>query len=113
MQLMTPAWRFFCQAPLPHVPPNTCATSHMSMDLMVQVWRFLVDREIEAPDRFQAIQTHRAAMAVLRAQQVGWIEFISLGVKLCTSVTVSIAGVRRKWSTCSFAASFSRQWRTW
>lgn len=28
----------------------------------------MLDREIEAPDRFQAIQTHRAAMAVLRAQ---------------------------------------------
>ncbi|PRW32594.1 Sodium hydrogen exchanger 7 [Chlorella sorokiniana] len=31
-------------------------------------YRFIIDREIEAPDRFQAIQSYRAAMAVLRQQ---------------------------------------------
>lgn len=34
-----------------------------------QVWRFIIEREIEAPDRFQVIQSHRAAMAVLKQQQ--------------------------------------------
>ena len=33
-----------------------------------QVWLFLHDREAEAPERFQAIQTYRATMAVLRKQ---------------------------------------------
>ena len=40
---------------MPHLPPP-------------QVWRFIVDREIEAPERFQAIQSYRATMAVLRQQ---------------------------------------------
>ncbi|KAL4855761.1 Sodium/hydrogen exchanger 8 [Chlorella vulgaris] len=31
-------------------------------------YKFIIDREIEAPDRFQAIQSYRAAMAVLRQQ---------------------------------------------
>ncbi len=33
-----------------------------------KVWKFIIEREIEAPARFQAIQTHRAAMAILRQQ---------------------------------------------
>ena len=48
------AWSFIL------FPRNMCLT---------QAWRFIIDREIEAPDRFQAIQSHRAAMAVLRQQQ--------------------------------------------
>lgn len=35
----------------------------------MQAWQFIIDREIEAPDRFTAIQSHRACMAVLRQQQ--------------------------------------------
>ncbi|GAB4813268.1 hypothetical protein N2152v2_000314 [Parachlorella kessleri] len=31
-------------------------------------YKFIIDREIEAPDRFQAIQSYRAAMALLRQQ---------------------------------------------
>lgn len=38
----------------------------------VRVCRFIIDRELEAPERFQAIQSYRAAMAVLR-QQVGFV----------------------------------------
>lgn len=34
-----------------------------------QVWKFIVNREIEAPARFHAIQTYRAIMAILRQQQ--------------------------------------------
>ena len=34
-----------------------------------QVWKFIINREIEAPARFQAIQTYRAAMAILLQQQ--------------------------------------------
>ena len=33
-----------------------------------EVWQFILDREIEAPARFQAIQTQRAAAAILRQQ---------------------------------------------
>ena len=33
-----------------------------------QVWLFLHDREAEAPERFQAVQTYRATMAVMRRQ---------------------------------------------
>ena len=32
-------------------------------------WQFLIDREVEAPDRYSAVQSYRAAMAVLRQQQ--------------------------------------------
>lgn len=34
----------------------------------MQVWRFILDREVEAPERFQAIQTYRATTAVLKQQ---------------------------------------------
>ena len=33
-----------------------------------QVWQFILDREVEAPARFCAIQTHRASIAVLYQQ---------------------------------------------
>ncbi|GMH41796.1 hypothetical protein BSKO_09706 [Bryopsis sp. KO-2023] len=32
------------------------------------VWQFIIDREIEAPDRFQAVQTFRATKAILHQQ---------------------------------------------
>lgn len=38
-----------------------------------QVWQFIIDREIEAPDRFQAIQTFRATKAILQ-QQKAYVE---------------------------------------
>ncbi|KAK9861042.1 hypothetical protein WJX84_008386, partial [Apatococcus fuscideae] len=38
-----------------------------------KVWKFIVEREIEAPERFRAIQTYRATMAVLR-QQVSFLD---------------------------------------
>ena len=34
----------------------------------MQVWRFILDREVEEPERFQAIQTYRATTAVLKQQ---------------------------------------------
>ncbi len=43
------------------------------MEESTQVWSFIMEREIESPERFQAIQSYRAAMAVLR-QQVHYIE---------------------------------------
>lgn len=39
----------------------------------LQVWQFIVEREIESPERFQAIQSYRAAMAVLQ-QQMHYVE---------------------------------------
>ncbi len=49
------------------------------------VWQFLIDREIEAPERYSAIQSYRAAMAILR-QQVHYVEVSdthSTGSALC------------------------------
>lgn len=43
------------------------------------VWQFLIDREIEAPERYSAIQSYRAAMAILRQQRL----FVEVGKGLC------------------------------
>lgn len=37
-----------------------------------KAWQFVIDREVEAPERFQAIQSYRAAMAVMH-QQLGFV----------------------------------------
>lgn len=44
-----------------------------SCTLWLQVWKFILDREVEAPERFQAIQTYRATTAVLK-QQMAFVE---------------------------------------
>ncbi|KAK9819620.1 hypothetical protein WJX72_000338 [[Myrmecia] bisecta] len=49
-------------------------------DEIAKVWRFIIDREIEAPERFQAIQSYRATMAVLRQQGDFVAELFSSGV---------------------------------
>lgn len=36
--------------------------------LRLQAWAFIIAREVEAPQRFQAIQSHRAAQAILHQQ---------------------------------------------
>ncbi len=36
--------------------------------MCVQAWAFIIAREVEAPQRFQAIQSHRAAQAILHQQ---------------------------------------------
>ena len=36
--------------------------------LLEQAWAFIIAREVEAPQRFQAIQSHRAAQAILHQQ---------------------------------------------
>ena len=35
-----------------------------------QVWQFIMDREVEAPARFCAIQTHRAVLAIMTSQVI-------------------------------------------
>ena len=40
---------------------------------MLQAWKFILDREVEAPERFQSIQTYRATTAVLK-QQAGFVK---------------------------------------
>lgn len=46
-------------------------------------YKFIIDREIEAPDRFQAIQSYRAAMALTR-QQINFVqELFDTGMYLC------------------------------
>ncbi len=59
------------QRPAAHRPTSTrVRVCVLRLRRVAQVWRYLLDREIEAPDRFRAIQTHRASMAVLRSQLV-------------------------------------------
>jgi len=36
---------------------------------MDKVWQFIIDREVEAPERFRMVQSYRAAMAILRQQK--------------------------------------------
>ena len=45
-----------------------------------QVWSFIVEREVEAPERFQAIQSYRATMAVLRHQRIFIKQLFDSGV---------------------------------
>ena len=45
-----------------------------------QVWRFILEREVEAPERFQAIQSYRATMAVLRQQALFVKQLFDTGV---------------------------------
>lgn len=44
------------------------------------MWRFLLNREIEAPERFRAIQTYRASMAILKRQSVFVEQLFESGV---------------------------------
>lgn len=43
-------------------------------------YHFIIEREIEAPDRFQAIQSYRAAMAILRQQLLFVQELFETGM---------------------------------
>lgn len=52
--------------------PSGCLLEEVSAESK-RVWHFIIEREIEAPDRFQAIQSYRAAMAIMR-QQARFIE---------------------------------------
>ena len=45
-----------------------------------QVWNFIIEREVEAPERFQAIQSYRATMAVLRQQRTFIHSLLNAGV---------------------------------
>ena len=47
---------------------------------VLQVWRFILEREVEAPERFQAIQSYRATMAVLRQQALFVEQLFDTGV---------------------------------
>lgn len=51
-----------------------------AMSLSSQVWRFILEREVEAPERFQAIQSYRATMAVLRQQALFVEQLFETGV---------------------------------
>ena len=50
---------------------QTDSTNHTARKLSgdwLQAWAFIIAREVEAPQRFQAIQSHRAAQAILHQQ---------------------------------------------
>ena len=55
-----------------HALSNACCA--------MQVWRFILEREVEAPERFQAIQSYRATMAVLRQQAMFVEQLFDTGV---------------------------------
>ena len=44
------------------------------------MWNFIIEREVEAPERFQAIQSYRATMAVLRQQRTFIKSLLHAGV---------------------------------
>jgi hypothetical protein len=48
------------------------------------VAQFLIDREIEAPERYSAVQSYRVAMAVLRQQRL----FVEVRAWLCVLLFV-------------------------
>ena len=54
--------------------PNTC-----SAPCQRAAHRFIIAREIEAPDKFGAIQSYRAAMAILKQQWQFTEELLSVG----------------------------------
>lgn len=67
---------FRSQAPwLVHADLVTLFTEEIKAEAR-KVWRFIIDREIEAPERFQAIQTYRATMSAL-LQQMQYVEQLS------------------------------------
>ena len=59
-----------------------------------RVCNFLIDRELEAPERFHAIQSFRAAMAILRQQAVFISEMHASGLVNDTEHAAMQAGVR-------------------
>jgi hypothetical protein len=52
------------------------------------VAQFLIDREIEAPERYSAVQSYRVAMAVLRQQRL-FVEVRGHAADVACSVYVS------------------------
>lgn len=55
--------------PLPQASDVWGALLDEIMAETAAVWQWLMDREVEAPERYSAVQSYRAAMAVLRQQQ--------------------------------------------
>ena len=53
---------------LREAPQATAVREEMAREAR-RVTRFIIDREMEAPQRFRAIQSYRAAMALLRQQE--------------------------------------------
>ena len=52
----------------------------LTPEILTQVWNFIIEREVEAPERFQAIQSYRATMAVLRQQRTFIKSLLHAGV---------------------------------
>lgn len=59
---------------MPHAMP-ACAARHTQAEIGAEcgrVQRFIIDREIEAPERFQAIQSYRWGTTVASEVASGW-----------------------------------------
>ena len=72
-----------------HVDPLSPERSAQVKAESSKVWKFIMEREIEAPARFQAIQTHRATMAIIRQQARTWDSCLHVPMLLSPSVCCS------------------------
>jgi hypothetical protein len=63
-----------------------------------QVAQFLIDREIEAPERYSAVQSYRVAMAVLRQQRLFVEVSNACGATACWPCCCG--GCMRGWCCC-------------
>lgn len=64
----------------PHINQAVVHVILLTVFCCCQVWSFIVEREVEAPERFQAIQSYRASMAVLRQQRLFIKQLFESGV---------------------------------
>lgn len=56
------------------------------------MWRFIMDRQIEAPDEFATLQTHRVQLAVAR-RQLAFVEQLAEVCRLAGYVFPASVGV--------------------
>ena len=73
-----------CVRPISGSPPRRAPAPALLQEEMAaeirRVTSFVIDRELEAPQRFQAIQSYRAAMAVLAQQERFVAQLFGAGV---------------------------------
>lgn len=63
-----PQWTPATDTAPPRAVPATTPQQEELGSQAASVWRFIMDRQLEAPDEFAALQTHRVQLAVARRQ---------------------------------------------
>lgn len=69
----------------------------MQLELKSQaaaVWQFITDRQVEAPDEFASLQTHRVQLAVSR-RQLAFVEHMG-EVRLAVTLVLTNIPCRRE-----------------